>query len=164
MAEAARVPSTGNAPFTELPPICTQLAEAKARKGLTFEELGKIIGKDELWVAAAFYGQSKLEPEHIEKLGEVLDIPAVQISNELGAHWWPNRGLGSSIPTDPVIYRFYEGVMIYGHPIKAVIHEKFGDGIMSMINCSVKVEKKLDPAGDRVVVTFDGKFLPYSTW
>ena len=52
--------------------------------------------------------QSKLEPEHIEKLGEVLDIPAVQISNELGAHWWPNRGLGSSIPTDPVIYRFYE--------------------------------------------------------
>jgi len=67
-------------------------------------------------------------------------------------------------PTDPVIYRLYEGVMVYGEPIKAVMHEKFGDGIISMIDCKVHVEKKPDPKGDRVLLTFDGKFLPYATW
>lgn len=164
MAEAARIPSAGNSPFADLPPICTQLAEAKARKGLTFQQIGNAIGKDELWVAAVFYGQAKLEPEQIKKLAEILEIPAVHINSEFGTHWWPNRGLGPSPPTDPVIYRLYEGIMVYGHPIKALIHEKFGDGIMSMINCTVKVDKKADPAGDRVVLTFDGKFLPYSTW
>ncbi|EJD06389.1 Cyanase [Fomitiporia mediterranea MF3/22] len=164
MTQAARVPSTGNSPFAELPPIYTQLAEAKARKGLTFEQIAKEVGKDEVWIAAAFYGQAKLTPELIEALAKVLELPAVLLHNGLGAHWWPNRGVGPSPPTDPVIYRLYEGVLVYGHAIKAVIHEKFGDGIMSMINCDVTVKKKEDPAGDRVVLTFDGKFLPYSTW
>ncbi|KAL5485665.1 CYN1 [Sanghuangporus weigelae] len=164
MAEAAQVPSTGNSPFAALPPIYTQLAEAKARKGLTFEQIAKEIGKDEVWVAAAFYGQAKLTSDLIEALAKVLDLPATNLHDGLGAHWWPNRGLGPTVPTDPVIYRLYEGILVYGYPIKAVIHEKFGDGIMSMINCNVTVDKKEDPAGDRVVLTFDGKFLPYSTW
>jgi len=63
-----------------------------------------------------------------------------------------------------VIYRLYEGVLVYGHAIKAIIHEKFGDGICSMIDCKVNVERKPDPKGDRVLLTFDGKFLPYAKW
>ncbi|KAH7928100.1 Cyanase [Leucogyrophana mollusca] len=164
MAEAASVPSN-NRPYADLPPISAALFEAKARKGLTFDEIAKAIGKDEIWLAAAFYGQAKFSSEELVKLAEVLDIPTASVQNELGAHWWPNRGgLGPMPPTDPVIYRLYESVLVYGHAIKAVIHEKFGDGIMSMIDCKVNVTKKPDPKGDRVVLTFDGKFLPYAKW
>ncbi|KAH7912822.1 cyanate lyase C-terminal domain-containing protein [Hygrophoropsis aurantiaca] len=163
MAEAASVPSN-NRPYTDLPPINVALFEAKARKGLTFDAIAKAIGKDEIWLAAAFYGQAKFTPEELAQLAQLLDIPSASLQSELGAHWWPNRGLGPMPPTDPVIYRLYESVLVYGHAIKAVIHEKFGDGIMSMIDCKVNVTKKPDPKGDRVVLTFDGKFLPYAKW
>ncbi|RXW17540.1 hypothetical protein EST38_g8318 [Candolleomyces aberdarensis] len=151
-------------PYSGLPPINVQLFEAKARKGLSFADIGKAINRDEVWVAAAFYAQAKFSQEEIVKVGQVLEIDPVAISSVLGDHWWPDRGLVEMPPRDPVLYRLYEGIMVYGQPIKAVIHEKFGDGIMSMINCNVHVEKKPDPAGDRVVLTFDGKFLPYSQW
>ncbi|KAI6025049.1 hypothetical protein PISMIDRAFT_673123 [Pisolithus microcarpus 441] len=163
MSQTASVPSSSK-PYSDLPPISVALFEAKARKGLTFDEVAKAIGRDEVWVAAVFYGQAKLAPEEIEALARVLDIPVVNIQSNLGTHWWPNRGLGPMPPTDPVLYRLYEGVLVYGHAIKAIIHEKFGDGIMSMIDCKVRVDKKPDPKGDRVVLTFDGKFLPYSKW
>ncbi|KAG9316061.1 putative cyanate lyase [Chiua virens] len=157
MSQAASIPSN-NRPYADLPPIIAQLFAAKARKGLTFEQLAQAIGKDEIWVAAAFYGQAKLAPEEIEALARVLEIPLASIQGELGSHWWPNRGLGPVPPTDPVIYRLYESVLVYGHAIK------FGDGIMSMIDCKVSITKKPDPKGDRVVLTFDGKFLPYAKW
>ncbi|KAH8109571.1 Cyanase, partial [Phellopilus nigrolimitatus] len=162
-----QVSSTGNSPFAEIPPIFTQLAEAKARKGLSFEQIAQAIGRNEVWVAAAFYGQAKLTPELINQLAEVLDIPAVNLHNEIGAHWFPNRGLGTTPPSDPVIYRLYEGIMVYGHPMKvrmSIQISSFGDGIMSMINCKINVDRKPDPEGDRCVVTIDGKFLPYKTW
>ena len=104
--------------------MSTTLFEAKARKGLTFDEIAKAIGRDEVWVAAAFYGQAKFEPEDIEKISGVLDLPHGLLQSALGAHWWPYRGLGQTPPQDPVIYRLYEGVLVYGHAIKAVIHEK----------------------------------------
>jgi len=163
MSQAASVPSN-NQPYSDLPPILSRLFEAKARKGLSFEKLAEAIGRDEIWVAAAFYGQAKLSAEDIEAIARVLEVPLLSIQNELGPHWWPNRGLGPVPPTDPVIYRLYESVLVYGHAIKSVIHEKFGDGIMSMIDCKVNVTKKPDPKGDRVVLTFDGKFLPYAKW
>ncbi|KAL1662826.1 cyanate lyase C-terminal domain-containing protein [Schizophyllum commune] len=143
--------------------ISERLFEAKARKGLTFDEIAKAVGRDEVWVAAAFYGQANPDAEELAKLGEVLGLQSLK--EEVSPQWWPMRGgLGATPPTDPVIYRLYEGVLVYGHAIKAIINEKFGDGIMSMINCKVTVEKKPDPAGDRVLLTFDGKFLPYSKW
>ncbi|THV01064.1 Cyanase [Dendrothele bispora CBS 962.96] len=163
MSQAATIP-TNSAPYAELPAINQQLFEAKAKKGLTFDALAKELGKDEVWVASAFYGQAKFTAEELQKLSQVLGIDQSSLSGALGEHWWPYRGLGPTPPSDPVIYRLYEGVMVYGHSIKAVIHEKFGDGIMSMIDCKVNIEKKPDPKGDRVLLTFDGKFLPYSKW
>ncbi|CAE7225150.1 unnamed protein product [Rhizoctonia solani] len=155
-----------------LPSACKQLFDAKAKKGeiackrilaindeapgMSFGEIGRAIGKDEIWTAALFYGQAKPAPEDLAKLSEAL--------GNLGDHWWPTRGLGPDPPQDPVIYRLHEGVLVYGYPIKAVIHEKFGDGIMSLIDCHVTVDRKPHEKGDRVVLTFDGKFLPYAKW
>ncbi|KAL0573234.1 Cyanate hydratase [Marasmius crinis-equi] len=156
--------STSTRPFSEVSSIHAQLFEAKARKGLSFEALAKELGRDEVWLASAFYGQARFSAEDLQKLSSVLEISHTELQASLGEHWWPYRGLGPSIPTDPVIYRLYEGVMVYGQPIKAVVHEKFGDGIVSMIDCKVHVERKADPKGDRAVITFDGKFLPYATW
>ncbi|KAJ7091719.1 cyanate lyase C-terminal domain-containing protein, partial [Mycena crocata] len=155
---------TNNGPYADLPSTNSKLFEAKARKGLTFDDIAKAIGKDEVWVASAFYGQAKFTAEELKQVSEVLDIPGTELQAGLGDHWWPNRGLGPTPPTDPVIYRLYEGVLVYGHAIKAIIHEKFGDGIMSMIDCKINIERKADPKGDRVLLTFDGKFLPYAKW
>jgi cyanate lyase len=140
--------------------------------------------------------QAKFPTEDLAKLASVLDLDGGELTAGLGEHWWPNRGLGQAVPRDPVIYRLYEGVLVYGHAIKvgtalclcsrcypivyastyirrlllfcysfantdtdaglqAVIHEKFGDGIMSMIDCKVNVTKKPDPKGDRVLLTFE---------
>ncbi|KDR78736.1 hypothetical protein GALMADRAFT_137747 [Galerina marginata CBS 339.88] len=149
-------------PYADLPPFSALFFEAKAKKGLTFEQIAKELGKSEVWVAAGFYGQAKFTEEELKTIATFLDIPsATSVSN---GQWWPNRGIAPMIPKDPVIYRLYEGVLVYGHVIKAIIHEKFGDGIMSMIDCKIHVEKKPDPKGDRVLLTFDGKFLPYSRW
>ncbi|KAF8574937.1 hypothetical protein K439DRAFT_1641806 [Ramaria rubella] len=110
------------------------------------------------------YGQAKATSEQLKALTTFLGIEQASIAAELPDSWYPDRGIGPIPPTDPVIYRLYEAILVYGHPLKAVIHEKFGDGIMSMIDCTVRVERKPHPKGDRVLLTFDGKFLPYATW
>jgi len=156
--------ATTSATYNEPPSIFKALFNAKAQKKLTFEDIGKAIGHDEVWVASAFYGQAKLTQEDIDKLSSVLEISGTALKSEIGDSWYPHRGIGTPVPTDPVIYRLYEGVMVYGEAIKAVIHEKFGDGIMSMIDCNITVDKKKVEKGDRVVLTFEGKYLEYSKW
>jgi len=151
-------------PFAHLPPVLQLLHEAKAKKNVTFADLASHLGKAEMYVAALFYGQAKPSPSDLAALSSALDLPLPMLEESIGASWWPYRAMGGGVPTDPVIYRLYEGVMVYGHPIKAVVHEKFGDGIMSMIDCRVSVDRKPDPKGDRVILTFDGKFLPYAVW
>jgi cyanate lyase len=137
------------------------LFSAKKSKGKSFADLGKIIGRDEVWVAALFYGQARASEEEAAKLAAELGL-GKDICDKLTD--FPAKGLGPVVPTDPLIYRFYEIMQVYGMPIKSVIHEKFGDGIMSAIDFTMSIDKENDPKGDRVVVTMNGKFLPYKKW
>jgi cyanate lyase len=133
--------------------------EAKIRLGLTWARLAEAVGKPVPWTVSALLGQQPMTPEQAWaavralKLGEDVQV-ALQRQ--------PTRGaLDAPVPADPTIYRFYEIVQVYGPTIKELIHEEFGDGIMSAINFRFDVKRVPDPAGDRVVVTLDGKFLPY---
>jgi cyanate lyase len=142
--------------------ITEQLLTAKKVKGLTFADLGKILGRDETWIASLVYGQATADQEEATKLLEVLDLPS-ELAEILTTP--PLKGsLNPVIPTDPLIYRFYEIMQVYGMSLKAVIHEKFGDGIMSAIDFTLEVDKVEDTKGDRVKVTMCGKFLPYKKW
>lgn len=144
-----------------LPEITQRLLAAKQDKGLSFADLEKILERDEVWIAAVFYRQASASPEEAKLLLETLGLSDISIQ-ELTA--CPLKGLGPVVPTDPLIYRFYEIMQVYGMPIKAVIHDKFGDGIMSAIDFTLDVEKEEDPKGDRVKVIMSGKFLPYKKW
>ncbi len=142
--------------------ITSKLLAAKKEKGVTFEDLEKIIGRDETWVASVIYRQASADMDEATKLVTALGLPE-SFAEELTIP--PLKGsLEPQIPTDPLIYRFYEIMQVYGMPIKAVVHEKFGDGIMSAIDFSVEVDKEPDPKGDRVKITMCGKFLPYKKW
>ena len=139
--------------------LTQKLLEAKKKKGKSFSDLGKLINRDEVWVASFFYRQASASEEESAKLGSELDN---DISDKLTE--CPTKGLGTLVPTDFLIYRFYEIMQVYGMPVRAVIHEKFGDGIMSAIDFTVKVDKAHDIKGDRVKITMDGKILPYKKW
>ena len=141
--------------------VTQQLFDAKKSKGISFADLGRIVGMDEVWVAALFYGQARASDEEAAKLGDALGL-GKDIYEKLTD--FPSKGLGPVVPTDPLIYRFYEIMQVYGMPMKSVIHEKFGDGIMSAIDFTLSIDKENDPKGDRVVVTMNGKFLPYKKW
>jgi len=144
-----------------LPAVSPSLFEAKAKKGLTFADLGKALGRDEVAVAALFYGQAKASPEDIQKLSTTLDLPLQALETSMAAT--PDRGRTIEMPPkEPLIYRLYEIVQNYGYAYKAVLNEKFGDGIMSAISFSTHVEKETDDKGDWAVITLRGKWLPYS--
>ncbi len=137
------------------------LLAAKKAKNITFADLEKLLGRDEVWIAALFYGQASASPEEAQKIVAALELDN-DIAETLTAY--PLKGLGPVVPTDPLVYRFYEIIQVYGMPIKEIIQEKFGDGIMSAIDFSLDIEKVEDPKGDRVLVTMNGKFLPYKKW
>lgn len=141
--------------------ITQQLLAAKKKKGKSFADLGKLINRDEVLVAAIFYRQASASEEEATILGSELGLEK-EISEQLTEY--PTKGLGPVVPTDPLIYRFYEIMQVYGMPIKSVIHEKFGDGIMSAIDFTLSIDKEADPKGDRVKITMNGKFLPYKKW
>ncbi len=142
--------------------ITEELLKAKEEKGLTYEEIAEKLGRGKVWVAALFYRQATASEEEAKKLGEILGV-GEEIVKELTKP--PYRGrLIEDIPRDPVIYRFYEVLQVYGLPLKAIINEMFGDGIMSAIDFKIDVEKVEKPEGARVVITLDGKFLPYKKW
>ena len=145
----------------ELPAITAKLLEAKKAKGVTFTGLEQAIGRDEVWIAAVLYRQASASEDEATKLLQALGL-STDLVPELTAS--SVKGLGPVVPTDPLIYRFYEIMQVYGMPIKEVIHEKFGDGIMSAIDFTLDIEKEADPKGDRVKLTMNGKFLPYKKW
>ena len=145
-----------------IPEITEKLLAAKKKKGISFADLEKAIGRDEIWIAAVFYRQATASEDEASKLVSALDLGSevAEVLTEM-----PLKGcLDPVIPTDPLIYRFYEIMQVYGMPLKAVIQEKFGDGIMSAIDFTLDIEKEEDPKGDRVKVIMNGKFLPYKKW
>ncbi|MEI6949577.1 cyanase [Paraflavisolibacter sp. H34] len=134
---------------------------AKAKKGIKWSELAHIAGLSEVFTTSACLGQNTLPKTEAEKLGAALDLPAEAVA---ALQVYPTKGSGPQIPTDPLLYRFFEICFVYGPTLKEVIQEKCGDGIMSAIDFTMHIDKIEDPKGDRVQVTMNGKFLPYKKW
>jgi cyanate lyase len=132
---------------------------AKTRLGLSWAQLAETLDAPLAWTTSALLGQHPVPSELAAKAAQVLELDA---DAEAALRLQPTRGaLDDVVPTDPTIYRFYEVLQVYGPTIKELIHEQFGDGIMSAINFKLDVERREDPGGERVVVTLDGKFLKY---
>ena len=134
---------------------------AKKAKGLSWEAIAGEMNMGETWVASACLGMNSMPGDVAQKLCKILELDD-DVCTALQDY--PHKSWDKTIPQDPVVYRFYEIVGVYGDTIKQVIHEKFGDGIMSAIDFSMDIEKEENPNGDRVVVTMNGKFLPYRSW
>jgi cyanate lyase len=139
-----------------------RILAAKQDKKLTFTAIAKAVGRHPVWVTSALLGQATMSKEEAQKAVEVLGLGA-DVAAALQE--MPTKGsVGQTVPVDPLLYRFHEITQVYGTTIKALIHEMFGDGIMSAIDFEMDIQRKEDPKGDRVVVTMNGKFLPYKKW
>ena len=135
---------------------------AKATKGLKWSEISEAVGLSEIFLSSACLGQNSLSLEDATKLIDLLEL-GEDVGTALTV--CPMKATDTdNVAKDPLIYRFFEIAYVYGGAMKEIIHEKFGDGIMSAIDFTCEIEKKEDPKGDRVVVTMDGKFLPYKKW
>jgi len=134
----------------------------KLNKDIKWEAIAKALGLSKEWVTAGCLGQMTFNAEQAKIIGNMLDLPANAVAM---LQVVPYKGaLPGAVPTDPLIYRFYELLMVYGTTIKALIHEEFGDGIMSAIDFSMDIQRLPDPKGDRVKIELNGKFLPYKTY
>ena len=134
----------------------------KLKKKLSWSRLAEIVGHSKEWSTAALLGQMTLTEAQAQAIGAALDLPEEAIAQ---LQVVPYKGsLPTSVPTDPLIYRFYELINVYGTTFKALIHEEFGDGIMSAIDFSMDLTREPDPKGDRVKIVMRGKFLPYKTY
>jgi cyanate lyase len=140
------------------------LLDAKKAKGLTWLELSSKVGMSEVWLASVCYGESSTSEETAKKIAQALDVGDAVMRAMMEFPLKGNSLEHRAIPTDPLLYRFYEILAVYGFTLKDVIQEKFGDGIMSAIDFTMDVQKQADPKGDRVVITMNGKFLPYKKW
>jgi len=134
----------------------------KIDKKLSWAEIAKTVGQSKEWSTAALLGQMTLTGEQARAVGKLLDLPDDAV---LQLQVVPYKGsLPTAVPTDPLIYRFYELVNVYGTTFKELIHEEFGDGIMSAIDFKMDLSREADPKGDRVQIVMSGKFLPYKTY
>jgi cyanate lyase len=142
--------------------VTTQIMSAKVRKGLRWSGIAETMGQSKEWTTAACLGQMQMTKAQAETAGVLFDL------SEEAMAWLqivPYKGsLPTAVPTDPLIYRWYEIVNVYGTTIKELIHEEFGDGIMSAIDFSMDIARESDPKGDRVHVVLSGKFLPYKSY
>ena len=142
--------------------VTEALIEAKRSQGLSWADLCRTLGTSKEWGTAALLGQMTLSKPQADAIGAQLGLgaEAIALLQEV-----PYKGsLPTSVPTYPLIYRFYELVNVYGTTFKALIHEEFGDGIMSAIDFSMDITREPDPKGDRVKVVLSGKFLPYRSY
>ena len=135
---------------------------SRLKRGLTWAKIAKVVGSSKEWTTAALLGQMQMTKEQAEAAGKLLGLPeyAVLLLQQV-----PYKGsLPTAVPTDPLVYRFYELVNIYGTTFKELIHEEFGDGIMSAIDFKMDLTREPDPKGDRVKIVMSGKYLQYKTY
>jgi cyanate lyase len=134
----------------------------KQLKNLTWPQLAEAVGQSKEWTTAALLGQMTLNAEQANSVGNLLELPDAAIAQ---LQIVPYKGsLPTIVPTDPLIYRFYELISVYGTTFKALINEEFGDGIMSAIDFDMDLSRQEDPKGDRVKITMTGKFLPFKSY
>ena len=142
--------------------VTEKIIATKVQKGLKWSDIAAKVGLSKEWVTAGCLGQMTFNAEQAGVLAEIFGL------NPDEKAWLmvvPYKGsLPTSVPTDPLIYRFYELVSVYGSTFKALIHEEFGDGIMSAIDFNMDLQRQPDPKGDRVSITMSGKFLPYKSY
>jgi cyanate lyase len=142
--------------------VTEMIIAAKIKKSIKWTDVAAKIGLSKEWVTAGCLGQMTFDKTQAAALGDIFGLPedAVQLLQVV-----PYKGsLPTAVPSDPLIYRFYELIGVYGTTIKELIHEEFGDGIMSAIDFSMDIGREPDPKGDRVLITMSGKFLPYKTY
>ena len=142
--------------------VTDKIVTAKITKGLTWADVAEKVGASKEWVTAACLGQMTLNSTQAAIIGKIFDLSPEE------QQWLtvvPYKGsLPTTVPTDPLIYRFYELVNVYGTTFKELIHEEFGDGIMSAIDFKMDLTREPDPQGDRVKIVMSGKFLPYKIY
>ncbi len=142
--------------------VTEKIIATKVAKGLKWADVATQVGLSKEWVTAGCLGQMTFDAEQAAVLARLFDLTPEE------AKWLqvvPYKGsLPTAVPTDPLIYRFYELVSVYGSTFKELIHEEFGDGIMSAIDFRMDLQREPDPKGDRVSITMSGKFLPYKTY
>ena len=142
--------------------VTEKIITAKVTRGLKWADVAARVGQSKEWVTAACLGQMTLTDEQASVVAEIFGLSA---DDKKWLMVVPYKGsLPTSVPTDPLIYRFYELVSVYGTTFKELIHEEFGDGIMSAIDFKMDLQREADPKGDRVSITMSGKFLPYKTY
>jgi cyanate lyase len=135
---------------------------ARLKKGLSWAKIAKAVGQSKEWTTAALLGQMQMTKEQAETAGKLLGLPADAV---LLLQQVPYKGsLPTAVPTDPLIYRFYEIVNVYGTTFKELIHEEFGDGIMSAIDFDMDLTRLPNEKGDRVKIVMSGKYLQYKTY
>ena len=142
--------------------VTEMVVMAKIKKGLAWAKIAKTVGQSKEWTTAALLGQMQLTKPQAEAAGKLLGLPADAV---LLLQQVPYKGsLPTAVPTDPLIYRFYELINVYGTTFKELIHEEFGDGIMSAIDFKMDLSREPDPKGDRVKIVMSGKYLQYKTY
>ncbi|CAB3849337.1 Cyanate hydratase [Achromobacter pulmonis] len=134
----------------------------RLEKKLSWAAIAEAVGQSKEWTTAALLGQMTMTETQAQAAARLLDLPADAVTQ---LQVVPYKGsLPTTVPTDPLIYRFYELVNVYGSTFKALIHEEFGDGIMSAIDFKMDLARESDPKGDRVQIVMSGKFLPYKMY
>ena len=142
--------------------VTEKIITVKVKKGLKWADVAKKVGQSKEWVTAACLGQMTLTAEQAKVVGKIFGLDAEE---QKWLQVVPYKGsLPTPVPTDPLIYRLYEVVSVYGSTMKELIHEEFGDGIMSAIDFSMDIKREPNEKGDRVNVVLSGKFLPYKTF
>jgi cyanate lyase len=149
-------------PISERSEVTAMIISAKVARGIRWADVAQTLGQSKEWVTAGCLGQMTFNKNEAQLIGQIFGLSDEAIA------WLqivPYKGsLPTAVPTDPLIYRWYEIVNVYGSTIKELIHEEFGDGIMSAIDFSIDIQREPDPKGDRVNVVLSGKFLPYKRY